>query len=224
MSQKPSTAALASCERQIKLRRRAPRHPAGGKGNNEVRKQRSKERTRVFGQALIAVRKDGAMNSNTTNENAKTIRQILPVVLRISFFLVLWTLGAATMSVVEARTPMHRAVQQLPVSRARVENLQRWVNNGHETWCRDAKSVAAATIQRVSPEFANSDFELASLTTQDGKPTLNKAVYTFHSLDGHTSYRITLRRFGWQTKTAGTPSSRIWVPVRVETITRDSLD
>ena len=164
------------------------------------------------------------MNSNATNGNAWTMRQILPAILRISFFLVLWTLGAATMSVVEAQTPQHRTVQQLPVSRARVENLQRWVNSGHDGWCRDAKSVATQTIQRISPEFANYDFELASLTTQDGKISANKAVYTFHSLDGHTSYRVTLRRFGWQTKTAGSPNDRIWVPVRVETITRDSLD
>ena len=164
------------------------------------------------------------MNGNNSNGKARKIRQILPLILRISFFLALWTLGAASMSVVEAQTPEHRVVQQLPVNRGRVENLQRWVNNGHDTWCRDSKSVATETIQRVSPEFANYDFELASLTTQDGKPSANKAAYTFHSLDGHTSYRVTLRRFGWQTKTAGRPNDRIWVPVRVETITRDSLD
>ena len=166
------------------------------------------------------------MNSNTTNGNARTIRQILPVILRITFFLVLWTLGAATMSVVEAQTqtPDRRVARQLPVSRARVENLQRWVNNGHDPWCRDAKSVAMNTVQRISPEFANYDFELASLTTDDGKSSANKAVYTFHSLDGHTAYRVTLRRFGWQTKTAGSANDRIWVPISVETITRDSLD
>ena len=164
------------------------------------------------------------MNSNATNGNARTIRQILPVILRISFFLVLWTLGAATMSVVDAQTRDQRVAQQLPVNRARVGNLQRWVNSGHDAWCRDAKSVATQTIQRISPEFANYDFELASLTTQDGKPSSNKAIYTFHSLDGHTSYRVTLRRFSWQTKTAGSPSDRIWVPVRAETITRESVD
>jgi len=164
------------------------------------------------------------MNSNATNGNARTVRQILPVILRITFCLALWTLGALSMTVVEAQTRDHRAAQSLPVNRARVENLQRWVNSGHDTWCRDAKSVATKTIQRVSPEFANYDFELASLTTQDGKSSATKAVYTFHSLDGHTSYRVTLRRFAWQNKSADSPANRIWVPVRVETITRDSLD
>jgi len=218
MSQKLSTAALASCKRQLKLRRRAPRHPAG-----EARRKSRSEGTSTFGQALIAVREEDTMSSNTTNGSTRTIRQILPVILRVTLFLALWTLGAATMTV-EAQTPEHRVIQQLPVSRRRVENLQRSVNSGHNGWCRDAKSVATQTIQRISPEFANDDFELASLTTQDGKPSGNKAVYTFHSLDGHRSYRVTLRRFGWQTKTAGAANDRIWVPVRVETITRDSLD
>jgi hypothetical protein len=125
---------------------------------------------------------------------------------------------------VEAQTREHRVVQEIPVDRSRVEHLQRWVNNGHDAWCRDAKSVATQTIQGISPEFANYDFELALLTTQDRKSSATKAVYTYHSLDGHTSYRVTLRRFGWQTKTAGSPNDRIWVAVRVETITRDSLD
>ncbi|HUI50442.1 MAG TPA: hypothetical protein VLX60_01600 [Terriglobales bacterium] len=223
MSQKTSTAALANREWQS-YRRRAPRHPAGGKRSNEVKKQRSKETARVFGQAWIAVREEDAMNGNTTKGNVRTIRQILPVILRISFFLVLWTLGAAAMSVVEAQTREQHATQQLPVNRGRVENLQRWVNSGHDAWCRDAKSVATVTIERVAPEFANNDFELASLTTQDGRSSANKAVYTFHSLDGYTAYRVTLRRFGWQTKTAGSANDRIWVPVRVETISRDSLD
>lgn len=164
------------------------------------------------------------MNSNVTNGNARAIRQILPVVLRITFCLALWTLGAISMTIAEAQTRDQRAVRNLPVDRSRVENLQRWVNSGHDTWCRDAKSVATKTIQRVSPELANYDFELASLTTQDGRSSANKAVYTFHSLDGHTSYRVTLRRFSWQNKSAETPANRIWVPVRVLTITRDLLD
>ena len=222
MSQKTSTAALASCKGQFPTRRRVPRHPAGR--SNEVKKQRGNETAGTFGQAVIAVRQEGAMTSNTSNGNVRAIRQILPVVLRITFCLVLWTLGAISMTIAEAQTRDQRAVQNLPVDRARVENLQRWVNSGHDTWSRDAKSVATKTIQRVSPELANYDFELASLTTQDGRSTANKAVYTFHSLDGHSSYRVTLCRFSWQNNSAETPANRVWLPVRVETITRDSLD
>ncbi len=163
------------------------------------------------------------MNANTTNGNARTVRQILPVILRITFCLALWT-GALSMTVAKAQTREQHVVRPLSVDRARVENLQRWVNAGHDTWCRDSKAVATKSIQRISPEFANYDFELASLTTSDGKSSSNKAVYTFHSLDGYTSYRVTLRRFGWQNKAAGSPSNRIWVPVRVEMITHNTLD
>jgi hypothetical protein len=223
MSQKTSTAALANREWQS-CQRRAPRHPAGGERSNEVRKQRRSEAARGLGQAVLGIPQEDAMNSNTTNGSARTIRQILPVILRITFCLALWTLGAMSMTVAEAQSRDQRVVRNLPVSRTRVENLQRWVNSGHDTWCRDAKSVASRIIQRISPEFADYDFELASLAVQDGKSSASRTVYSFHSLDGHTSYRVTLRRFGWQTRTAGASKDRIWVPVRVETITRDSLD
>lgn len=164
------------------------------------------------------------MHRNVVRGVAEKFQVILPVILRITLCLLLWTLGAARMTVVEAQTPEHRVVHKFTVNRAHIENLQRWVNRGHDTWCRDPKYVASATIRRISPEFANYDFELASLTTQDAEPSAKKAVYTFHSLDGHTSYRVTLRRFHWQSKIAGSPRNRVWVPVSAETVTRGSLD
>ena len=151
-------------------------------------------------------------------------RVILPVILRITFCLAMWTLGAMTMTIAEAQTREARVAQKIPVDRARVENLQRWVDAGHDTWCRDPQAVAAVALRRMAPEFANYDFELASLTTGNEKVSPTQAVYTFHSIDGHTSYRITLRRFRWQNNTAASPNERIWIPVRSEKITRESLD
>jgi hypothetical protein len=225
MSKKTSTAALDSFrEGQLPNRRRAPRHSTGEKRSNEIKRQRSNEPEREFGHARIAVRKEDIVNGNNTKLLPRRIRTILPVILRITFCLLVWTLGVASITLVEAQTIEHHVVHKLPVNRTRIENLQRWVNNGHDTWCRDPKSVATATVRRLSPEFAHYDFELASLTTQEGEPSANKAAYTFHSLDGRTSYRVTLRRFKWQTKIAGSSRRRVWVPVRTETITRDSLD
>ena len=149
---------------------------------------------------------------------------ILPAILRITFCLAMWTLGAMTMTIAEAQTREERVVQKIPVDRARVENLQRWVDAGHDTWCREPQSVAAVTLRRVAAEFSNYDFELASLTTGNEKVSPTQAAFTFHSLDGHSSYRITLRRFRWQNKTASSPNKRIWIPVRSERITRESLD
>lgn len=225
MSKKTSTAALESiCEGQLLNRRRAPRHPAGEERSNEVRKQRGNERAREFGQASIAVRQEDVMDRNVVRGAADKFRVILPVILRITFCLAMWTLGAMSMTIAEAQTQEHRVVQTLPVDRPRVESLQRWVDAGHGTWCRNPQFVAATALRRVAPEFSNYDFELASLTTGNEKVSPTRAVYTFYSLDGRTSYRITLRRFRWQGKTAASPDERIWVPVRSEKFTRSSLD
>ena len=164
------------------------------------------------------------MNGNGANGVARKLRVILPVILRITFCLAMWTLGAMTMTIAEAQTLEHRVAQAIPVDRGRVENLQQWVDAGHDTWCRNPQFVAAMTLRRVAPEFSNYDFELASLTTGNEKVSPTQAIYTFHSIDGRTSYRITLRRFRWQCKTAASSEERIWVPVRSEKITRDSLD
>jgi len=229
MNQTTSTAALDSFgQGRLANRRPVPCHPAGGKErSNEMKKQRGKEKdeeAKEFGQARIGIREEDVMKANGANGMGRKIRVILPVILRITFCLAMWTLGALTMTVAEARTREHRVAKELPVDRARVENLQRWVDAGHDAWCRNPQLVAAMTLRRMAPEFANYDFELASLAAGDGRVSPAKAVYTFHSIDGHTKYRITLRRFGWQTKNAGSPESRVWVPVRSEKITRDSFD
>ena len=225
MSKKTSTAALDSFRQgQLRNQRRAPRHPVGEERSNEVRKQRGNEKAREFGQAQIVVRREDVMNENGVSGAAGKFRVILPVILRITFCLAMWTLGAMTMTIAEAQTREHRVAQEIPVDRARVENLQRWVDAGHDAWCRNPQFVAAMALRRVAPEFSNYDFELASLTTGNEKVSPTLAIYTFHSIDGHTSYLITLRRFRWQNKTASSLKDRIWVPVRSEKITRDSLD
>jgi hypothetical protein len=225
MSKKTSTAALESfCKRRLTNRRRALRHPAGEERSEEVRKQRSNERAREFGQAQIVVRREDVMNRNSVSGTAGKVRVILPVILRITFCLAMWTLGVMTMAIAEAQTREQRVVQMIPVDRARVENLQRWVDAGHDAWCRNPQFVAAMALRRVAPEFSNYDFELASLTTGNEKVSPSQAIYTFHSIDGHSSYRIMLRRFRWQSKSATSSDDRIWVPVRSEKITRESLD
>jgi hypothetical protein len=125
MSKKTSTAALESiCKRKLTIRRRVPRHPAGARRSKELRNQRRNERVGEFGQALIAVRREGVMDRNVVREAAEKARVILPVILRITFCLVMWTLGTRTMTIAEAQTQ----------ERARVENLQRPVDSGHDTW------------------------------------------------------------------------------------------
>jgi hypothetical protein len=61
---------------------------------------------------------------------------ILPVILRITFCLAMWALGAMTMTIAEAQTQEHLVARAIPVGCARVENLQRSGDAGHETLCR----------------------------------------------------------------------------------------
>ena len=117
MSQKTSTAALDSFgEGRLSNRRRAPRHPAGGRGrSSEVKKQRNNGRAGEFGQARIVVGHGGDRNGGRTNRAAGKLRLILPVILRITCSLVLWTLGAATMTFAENQTCEHRATHEFSV-------------------------------------------------------------------------------------------------------------
>jgi hypothetical protein len=115
------------------------------------------------------------------------------------------------MNLVEAQVKPQRVARDYPVDRAKLEHLQRWVNEGHDTWCRD--------LNRVAPGFANCEFELASLPTERTTAHGTKSIYTFASLDGRTTYQVTLYRYRYLLSIAGTPDKFVWAPVRIETIT-----
>lgn len=163
---------------------------------------------------------------NGTNRISSNIhhRTILPVILRITLSLILWTLGFASMNLAEAQTKPQHVVKDYPVNRARLEHLQRWVNDGHDTWCRDPKLVATSVLHRVAPDFTNSEFELASLPTERKKAGGTEPIYTFSTLDGRTTYQITLRRYRRLLPTVGAMDQMVWAPARIETITQPSTD
>jgi len=96
------------------------------------------------------------------------------------------------------------------------------VNAGHDSWCRDPRLVAASALRRASPDFA--DYELASLPPELEHRQKTASVCIFHSLDGRTRYRVTLRRHRWLVPIAGSLQRTIWVAERAEILTRDALD
>lgn len=49
-------------------------------------------------------------------------------------------------------------------------------------------------------------------------------MYTCHSSDGRTTYRITLRRHLYLLRSAGSLQRIIWTPESAEIITRDTGD
>jgi hypothetical protein len=94
------------------------------------------------------------------------------------------------------------------------------VNEGHDAWCREPKLVASAALNRVAPDFADSEFELASLPTEHTTAHGTKSIYTFASLDGRITYQVTLRRYRWLLPIAGATDQIVWAPVRIEAINR----
>jgi hypothetical protein len=149
---------------------------------------------------------------------------IASVILRVSLGLLLWTIGASAMDLRIEPVPAkeHRVVIDLRADRAQIENLQRWVNAGHDPWCLDSQLVAAATLRRVSREPAG--YEPASLTPEVERTENTKMIYTFHALGGRTRYRITLRRHLYLLRSAGSLRRIIWTPETAEITTTDARD
>src|SRR5215470_9566871 len=166
---------------------------------------------------LSANQGEDAMRTGIAKPEARGVRRILPVMLRITVSLILWTLGAG-MAMNAAAEPVkeRRVVYTFAVDRAQTENLQRWVNQGHDAWCRDPQIVAVAAIRRVSEELE--EVQAASMPLELERREKAAAVYTFHSLDGLKTYRITLKRYAWLLPTAGSMHRMIWVPEKAEIV------
>jgi hypothetical protein len=217
LSKMTSTAALESFRfSPFPNQRRAPRQPASSsahlRSKSQLRMSEIEPCPRNSGFPSGSVdRKEGIMIPATIQRRT-SFKTILPVLLRITSSLLLWTLGASAMDirVSHIQPKQHRVIINFPFDRTKIEALQRWVNAGHDSWCRD------------SPAFA--DYELASFPLELEQFENTKAVYTFHALDGQTTYRITLRRHLYLLRSAGSLNRIIWIPESAEIITRDTQD
>jgi len=146
-------------------------------------------------------------------------RNALTAILAIS---ALFSAGASAADVrISQIQPKDRHVLlNFAIDRAKAEALQRWVNEGHDPWCRDPQLVAASALGRVSSQF--SEYEPASLELETSQKT--KMIYVLHSIDGRTTYRITLRRFRFLLPTAGSLERIIWIPETAEILSQDGRD
>jgi hypothetical protein len=167
---------------------------------------------------------EAIMNKKANQLPAGSFTNIVQVIFRLTLSLVLWTFGVSAMDlrIAQIQPKEHRLVMNFPVDRAKAENLQRWVNAGHDSWCRDPQLVAAEALRRVSADLA--ELESASLQLELEQNQKTKAVYTLHSLDGRTTYRITLRRHLYLLRSAGSVRRIIWTPESAEIITQDTRD
>jgi hypothetical protein len=162
------------------------------------------------------------LNPQEKTMNATTQRKSLTAILSLIVCTLLFTAAAsaADLRISQSQPKEHRVVLNFPVDHAKAEDLQRWVNAGHDPWCRDPQLVAASALTRVSSQF--SEYEPASLQLETSEKT--KAVYSVHSLDGHTTYRISLRRYRFLLPTAGSLQRIIWIPETAEIISHDARD
>jgi hypothetical protein len=78
------------------------------------------------------------MNGNAVRGAADKLRVILPVILRITFSLLLWTLGAMSITIAEAQTEECGLVREAAVGRTRIENPRRSAEASHDTSGRDS--------------------------------------------------------------------------------------
>jgi hypothetical protein len=155
----------------------------------------------------------------TTAARNKSLTALLWLVPRSLFFFAICT-SAADLRISQTQPKDHHVVLNFPVDRAKAEALQGWVNEGHDSWCTDAQLVAASALSHISTRF--SEFEPASLELESSQKT--KVIYTFHSLDSRTTYRITVRRFRFLLPTAGSLERIVWLPETAEITSRDVQD
>jgi len=202
MDTKPSTAALCWMnQRLLPRQRRALRHPAA-------------ESMSICAEARVNTQRINQEQQMKAAMNRTLRRRILGTIL-------LTTLMMCTASFTSAAPVEKRVVHNSKMSRSAIENLQRWVSSGHDAWCMSAQLVATAEMRRLVPEFAGYQYDLAALPLEMRSQAATSAVYTYHSVDGRTSYRITMRRYSWLKCIAGDVRSIVWVPAKTEVISNE---
>jgi hypothetical protein len=214
MSTKASTAALRrKCQRLFLRQRRAPRHSASGftfkdQHQNFASNKPDAKETPMNAQTMI-----------TKRVPAEKICNRFRCRLLAATLLGSLVIAAPAIASAAPQQQQQREVRVPRIDRRAIENLQRWVSNGHDAWCKDAQFVTSAEMRRIAPEFAGYQYDLASLPLEKRSQAATSAVFSYTSLDGHKTYRITLRRYAWLMPLAGDTRSIVWVPSRTEIIT-----
>jgi hypothetical protein len=223
MSKEASTAALETfSQRTHRNQRRVPGHEARSKEARIVRTASGRESAEIEDARILSVAED-TMKSAALSTQRRERRIILPAILRVSLRVLAFVLWTTLAGSAFAQTGERREVRKYPVKRAAIENLQRWVDSGHDEWCRHADFVAAATLRTIAPE-AEAEYQLTSASLEKERETRTRSTYTYHSLDGRVTYRITVRRYAWQRKSAGGMRNAIWVPERADIVTKATSD
>jgi hypothetical protein len=129
-----------------------------------------------------------AMNTQPASQKDAQIHQTRRNLRRRIFAAVL--MGALTLAapaIASVAPAPHREVRVPRLDRRAIENLQRWANDGHDTWCGDAQPAPSAEFRRIAPEFDGYQFGFASLPLEAKSHAAEDAIHTGSSLDGRTA-------------------------------------
>ena len=204
-----STAALSRVEISLN-QRRALRHPAGAPGM--LKSSAAELRWRIREEVMNGTF-SGNMNGVKQVSRTVNLKPIAGAVL-----LGVLAVAAPVFPTTTAASAERRVEMIQDVDRVKVENLQRWVNAGHEEWCKDARLVAMDELKRVAPAFASASSDLEALPLDEESAEAGRAVFVSSSPDGRATYRMTVERFDWLLPIAGDADSIVWVPTHAEVI------
>lgn len=102
---------------------------------------------------------------------------------RIFAAVLMGTLTLAAPAIASVAPAPHREVRVPRLDRRAIENLQRWANDGHDTWCGDAQPAPSAVLRRIAPEFAGVQFDFASRPLEANSHAAEGVIHTGSSLD-----------------------------------------
>jgi hypothetical protein len=98
------------------------------------------------------------------------------------------------------------------IKRSEYEELQKYINEGHQPWRTDAPAVAGSEILNKKGEQGNA-YGLALTLVRE---TEREATYNYVDLaEPNVSYRITLKRFKWLLPLAQSWQQMVWAPVEM---------
>jgi hypothetical protein len=208
-----STAALSRIAIS-QSQRRALRHSAGApmRAKDSAVESKRKIREEVM---------NGTFARRVANSRMKTVSMrfasgiLMGMLTGVAAVAAPWTFATGTVAAGTGKS----ADMSLSVDRAKVETLQRWVNAGHEEWCKDARLVAMDEMKRAAPAFAGGAADLEALPLDTDSEDAGRVVFVWSSPDGRATYRITVERFDWLLPIAGEVNSIVWVPTHAEVLT-----
>lgn len=138
------------------------------------------------------------------------------VAMRIAGGILAGVLAFAAPAAMAATQQDRRVDVSHSLDRTKIENLQRWVNSGHEEWCKDARLVAMDEMRRLAPDFSGEFADLEAIPLDTESASAQRAVFNWSTPDGRASYRVTVEKFDWLLPIAGDESAIVWVPTHAE--------